>query len=268
MFAEQPAPKILELFLKRIWKIIGKSDVNVVSPLDNEWYLRKIKMKDGTNLVMDDNVIFMVINTFNDRIDGFGACNKFASVIRTESNNRFSISKLTNDYGNCNFKKTENLFFELLKTANKFSIKNGNLILYNETNFLMAFTSNPKYMNDIITTYSPENNPIDETKSSNLSDEKNTSYKEPFKPATIKETKSVTITDEIKQPLTTTNTSVSTNAEDEIQKQIDALEKESRKNGCSTKSCRNKKGRRRKIAQQEQERLVEQQRIVEEEAKS
>lgn len=268
--AEQPAPQNSGTILKKeSGKIIGKSDVNVVSPLDNKWYLRKIKDEDGTNLIMDDNVIFMVINTFNDRIDGFGACNKFASVIRTEANNTFSISKLTNDYGNCNFKKTENLFFELLKTANKFSIRNGNLILYNQTNFLMAFTSNPNYNDDIITTYSPEKNPIDETIASNLSDEKNTSLKEQFTTAPIKETKSATLNDEIKQPLTTTNTSVSTNEEDEIQKQIDALEKKkAEKIAAQQKAAAEaKKAEGERIAQQEQERLAEQQRIVEEEAK-
>ncbi len=267
---EQPAPQKTGTILKNeTGKIIGKSDINVASPLDNKWYLRKIKDEDGTNLIMDDNVIFMVINTFNDRIDGFGACNNFASVIRTEANNTFSISKLTNDYGNCNFKKTENLFFELLKTANKFSIRNGNLILYNQSNFLMAFTSNPNYSDDIITTYSPEKNPIDETIASNLSDEKNTSLKEEFTTAPIKETKSVTSTDDIKQPLTTTNTSVSTNEEDEIQKQIDALEKKkAEKIAAQQKAAAEaKKAEEERIAKQEQERLAEQQRITEEEAK-
>ena len=129
----------------------------------------------------------------------------------------------------------------------------------------MAFTSNPNYSDDIITTYSPEKNPIDETIASNLSDEKNTSLKEQFTTAPIKETKSVTSTDDIKQPLTTTNTSVSTNEEDEIQKQIDALEKKkAEKIAAQQKAAAEaKKAEEERIAKQEQERLAEQQRITE-----
>ena len=177
------------IFTNENGKKIGKTDVNIESVLDKKWYLRKLKDVDNTNLVTDDNVMFMTISTFSDRLEGFGACNKFAAVVRSDLSTSFNVSKLYYDFANCGYKKIENLFFELLQTANKFEVRNGFLILSNQWNFLLAFTSDPN----------------------------NTT-----------ETKSTTSLDENKNPVTTTNTTVTSNDDAdaiEMQRKIDEMQK-------------------------------------------
>lgn len=221
------------IFTNENGKKIGKTDVTVNSPLDKKWYLRKIKDADGTNLVTDDNVMFITISTFNDRLEGFGACNKFAAVLRSDLSTSFNVSKLYYDFANCGYKKLENLFFESLQTANKFEVRNNSLILSNQWNFLMAFTSDPNNKEDISTTYVPQNIIIKEDRTIASSEKQETkTYQEPFTPTPIKEstnttieTKTVTTLDENKQPVTTTNTTVTSDDDIEIQKQIDALKK-------------------------------------------
>ncbi|HUM50355.1 MAG TPA: DUF4377 domain-containing protein [Chitinophagales bacterium] len=221
------------IFTNENGKKIGKTDVTVNSPLDKKWYLRKIKDADGTNLVTDDNVMFITISTFNDRLEGFGACNKFAAVMRSDLSTSFNVSKLYYDFANCGYKKLENLFFESLQTANKFEVRNNSLILSNQWNFLMAFTSDPNNKEDISTTYVPQNIIIKEDRTIASSEKQETkTYQEPFTPTPIKEstnttieTKTVTTLDENKQPVTTTNTTVTSDDDIEIQKQIDALKK-------------------------------------------
>ncbi|MBP6659509.1 MAG: DUF4377 domain-containing protein [Chitinophagales bacterium] len=221
------------IYTNEYGKKIGKTDVNVNSPLDKKWYLRKIKDADGTSLVIDDNVMFITISTFNDRLEGFGACNKFAAVMRSDLTTSFNVSKLYYDFANCGYKKLENLFFESLQTANKFEVRNNSLILSNQWNFLMAFTSDPNNKEDILTTYTPQNVYKNDDKTYATSEKQETkAYQEPFTPTPIKEstnttieTKTVTTLDENKQPVTTTNTTVSSDDDIEIQKQIDALKK-------------------------------------------
>lgn len=255
---------------------IGKTDFKVESNLDKKWYLRKFKDVDGTTLVTEDNIIFMTINTFNDRLDGFGACNKFAAVVRSDLSTTFNISKLTYDYSNCNYKKTENLFFELLQSANIFQIRNGNLFLYNQNTFLLAFTSNPNNNEDLITTYSPQKDDKNDDKLYPVSEKQNTTYKEPITPIpTIQSSstktktnkKTNTVLDETNQPITTTNTNVNSSEEDELQKQIDALEKKKAEKLAAQQKVADeaKKVEKARITKEEQEKLAEQQRIKEEE---
>ena len=223
------------VFTNENGKKIGKTDVNVESVLDKKWYLRKLKDVDGTNLVTDDNVMYMTISTFSDRMEGFGACNKFAAVMRSDLSTSFNVSKLYYDFANCGYKKLENLFFELLQTANKFEVRNNHfLILSNQWNFLLGFTDDPDNKEDISTTYTPQNVYTNDDKKY-ASSEKQTNYKEPFTPKTINEststtteTKSTTTLDENKNPVTTTNTTVTSNDDAdaiEMQRKIDEMQK-------------------------------------------
>ena len=136
-------------------KIIPKSFIQTSSSLDGRWYLRKLKESEGNNLFTDDNVMWIEISTFNDRLEGFGACNKFAAVVKSDLNTTFSVTKITSGYTQCNNKKLENLFYELLEQTNRFDLKNGNLVLSDQWKFLIAFTSDPNNKEDINTTYSP-----------------------------------------------------------------------------------------------------------------
>lgn len=138
-------------------KIIQPSSIQASAAIDGKWYLRKMKESEGSSFVTDDNVMWIQINSFNDRIDGFGACNKFAAVLRSDLTTTFDLSKLTTNYALCGNKKLEDLFYDLLQKANRFEIRNGNLILSDQWKFLLGFTSNPDDKEDITTTYTPSN---------------------------------------------------------------------------------------------------------------
>ncbi|MEZ5054577.1 MAG: DUF4377 domain-containing protein [Chitinophagales bacterium] len=136
-------------------KIIGQTNIQTSSSLDGRWYLRKMKDTDGSSLITDDNVIWIDINTFRDKLDGFGACNTFNAVVKSDLKTSCLISKITSNYSNCGNIKLENLFYQLLEQVNKFEIKNGNLILSNQWNFLLGFTSDPNNKEEIPTTFTP-----------------------------------------------------------------------------------------------------------------
>lgn len=136
-------------------KIIQPTSIQTDSKLDGKWYLRKMKENDVSSIVTDDNVIWLDINTFNDRIDGYGSCNKFSAVVRSDLNTTFLVSKITAGGINCGNKKIENLLFQLLEQCNRFELKNGNLILSDQWNFLLGFTKNADSKEDISSTYTP-----------------------------------------------------------------------------------------------------------------
>ncbi len=138
-------------------KIIGQTNIQSSSVLDGRWYLRKMKDTDGSSLITDDNVVWIDINTFRDKLEGFGACNTFSAVVKSDLKTSCLISKITSNFSNCGNIKLENLFYQLLEQVNKFEIKNGNLILSNQWNFLLGFTSNPNNKEEIPTTFTPPN---------------------------------------------------------------------------------------------------------------
>lgn len=135
--------------------IIGTTNITTSSTLDGKWYLRKMKEKEGASFVTDDNIMYIDINTFKDRIDGFGACNKFSAVIKSDLNTTFEVSKLTHNFSNCGNKKIEDLFFSLLQEANKFEVRNGHLILSYNWKYVLEFVADPNNKEDIASTYVP-----------------------------------------------------------------------------------------------------------------
>lgn len=178
-------------------KIIQPTSITTSSPLDKRWYLRKLKDEDGSSLVTDDNVVWMEINTFNDRIKGIGACNPFEGVVRTNTNNGFEASKLTAGLSSCSNKKLETLFLDALQQADHYEIRSGVLILSSQGKYLMEFASDPgqKEVTNASSNYKPSS-------------------------VTSKESE-LTVTK-------TTNSSSSTtsNEVDELQKQLEELQKQ------------------------------------------
>ena len=140
---------------ENIKPVIGTTNITTSSTLDGKWYLRKMKEKEGASFVTDDNIMYIDINTFKDRIDGFGACNKFSAVIKSDLNTTFEVSKLTYNYVNCGNKKIEDLFFSLLQEANKFEVRNGHLILSYNWKYVLEFVADPNNKEDIASTYIP-----------------------------------------------------------------------------------------------------------------
>ncbi|MFN8237700.1 MAG: hypothetical protein U0T77_05980 [Chitinophagales bacterium] len=74
------------------------TSIPTTSPLDKKWYLRKMKESEGSSFTTDDNVLWIEISTFNDKLKGFGSCNNFEAVVRTDLTTSFQISKLTSGY--------------------------------------------------------------------------------------------------------------------------------------------------------------------------
>lgn len=137
-------------------KSVGVSSINTSSAIDGIWYLRKMKEAEGKSIVTDDNVMWIDINTFKDYLSGFGACNKFEATLRSDLNTKFTVSKITPTYYSCGNEIVEKLFFSLLEQTNKFELKNGNLILSNQWNFLLGFTKDKDNKEDIPVTYTPK----------------------------------------------------------------------------------------------------------------
>lgn len=141
-----------------------RTSINTSSALDKKWYLRK--MKDETNnnqsLITDDNVIWIEINSFNDKLKGFGSCNSFEAVVRSDLNTSFQVSKVTSTLKNCGYIKLESLFLKVLQDADRFEIRDGNLILSKQWKYLMEFTSNPNQKEETKTSqnYQPKNTTI------------------------------------------------------------------------------------------------------------
>lgn len=152
-------------------KNIPSSELNITSNLDNKrWYLIKLQHSENLNFLIENNAIWVEFNTFMNRCNGFGACNNFEAVIQTDLESTFNLSKVTNNTGYvCRDKKVEDLFFEILKEADRYEIKNNILKLYQGDIFLMDFSSTPKY----VQTYNNSNIENTTTSNSNKSNSSN-----------------------------------------------------------------------------------------------
>lgn len=134
-----------DITVSKTGKVIGKTNIQSSSELDKKWFLRKMRESDQSSFETDDNVMWIEINSFNNYLKGFGSCNTFESVIRTDLASTFKIDKLTSGYTNCGYKKLEDIFYNLLQEADGFEIRNGNLVLSKRWAYLLEFSSNPNY---------------------------------------------------------------------------------------------------------------------------
>lgn len=130
-------------------KVIAQTSIQTSSSLDGKWYLRKINKSEGDNFFVNDNTIWVQINTFNDRIEGNNACNKFSAVVKSDLNSSFTVTKISSGFTNCANKKIEDMFYKLLEDVDRFEVKNDNLLLYKQSNFMLGFTKNPESKEDI-----------------------------------------------------------------------------------------------------------------------
>lgn len=193
-------------------KDIPATNIPTSSALDKKWYLRKMKESEGSGqaLTTDDNVMWIEINTFNDKLKGFGSCNNFEAVVRTDLVTSFQISKLTSGYVNCGYKKIEDLFYSVLQQADRFEIRNGNLILSKQWKYLMELTSNPnqKEETNTSTNYQP------------VALNSNT-----VQPASVQPVAPVTSNNT--SPVNVSAASITNNKEvDDLQKQVEELQKQ------------------------------------------
>lgn len=124
-------------------KIIHTTSISTGSTLDGSWYLRKLLTDEDNYINIEDNSMWFELNTFTDNAKGFGSCNAFDALIKSENNGSFKVSKLVSSNITCDTKKLEERFFDLLKDAHRFEINNGVLLLYRKSNLLLEFSSSP-----------------------------------------------------------------------------------------------------------------------------
>lgn len=88
-----------------------------------------------------------IIRIANGKISGHGGCNKFSSTITLQDDGTFNMGELASTKMLCQGKMTlESRFFELLKTANSYSVNKVFLEIEGEKgqlSFRTAYTSQP-----------------------------------------------------------------------------------------------------------------------------
>ncbi len=230
-------------------KDIPATNIPTSSALDKKWYLRKMKESEGSGqaLTTDDNVMWIEISTFNDKLKGFGSCNNFEAVVRTDLVTSFQISKLTSGYVNCGYKKIEDLFYSVLQQADRFEIRNGNLILSKQWKYLMELTSNPnqKEETNTSTNYQP------------VALNSNT-----VQPASVQPVAPVTSNNT--SPVNVSAASITNNKEvDELQKQLEELKKQLEAKKQNDAAEAQKKLEQEKLLQQQQEAELAKQQLAE-----
>lgn len=107
--------------------------------LDKKWTLRKMKDTDSTSFVVDDNAVYMEINSSENRISGKAPCNNFFGGFKSDFISSFQTSAIANTKMYCSNMKMEDLFFSLLQNAERFEIKEGKLSLYKGERLLLVF---------------------------------------------------------------------------------------------------------------------------------
>lgn len=111
------------------------------SGLDGRWYLRKMKEDETASFTTEDNVIYIDINTFADKISGFASCNVFEGILRSDNQTTFLLDGINQNFKSCGYIKLENMFLNRLKEVNKFERKGNTLILSKDWKYVMEFSS-------------------------------------------------------------------------------------------------------------------------------
>jgi heat shock protein HslJ len=124
-------------------KIIHPTSITTASIVDGSWYLRSLKITDDSTYSTDENSMWFELNTFTDNAKGFGSCNAFDALVKTDQNALFKVSKLISSSVYCETKHLETLFFESLKEATRYELTEGRLILFRKSVRLMEFSSMP-----------------------------------------------------------------------------------------------------------------------------
>jgi heat shock protein HslJ len=107
---------------------------------DNKWFLVKIQQPDERTEVMGRKA-FILFNKDKNSAGGNGGCNSFGSSVKV-SGNDISISGIISTKMYCEgVQQTEDSFFRLLAEANRFEIRDKNLMLFKGKELLLEFES-------------------------------------------------------------------------------------------------------------------------------
>ncbi len=110
-----------------------------------KWYLRKVNKIYGKDLpafktdTIEGQTAFIKFNQEKHNAGGNGGCNSFGSTL-TIKGNTISLTDIISTQLYCQgVSQTENDFFDALRKVNRFEIKGGWLILYQDKTDLLEF---------------------------------------------------------------------------------------------------------------------------------
>lgn len=109
------------------------------TPLDKKWYLRKIKDSDTSSFVIEDNEVWMELNTSENKLSGKAPCNTYFARFETDLISTFKAEAVISTKMYCSNISFENLFFSLLQNADNYKIKDGRLTLSIVKRVLLEF---------------------------------------------------------------------------------------------------------------------------------
>lgn len=109
-------------------------------PLDKKWVLRKMQESDTTSFEIEDNSVWIQLNSTENKLNGKAPCNSYFGGFNTDMVSSFQAVAVAGSRMYCeNNMKYEDLYFTLLQNADRFEIKQGKLILYKGKRLLLIF---------------------------------------------------------------------------------------------------------------------------------
>ncbi|MBK8952097.1 MAG: META domain-containing protein [Chitinophagaceae bacterium] len=106
---------------------------------DTKWLLKKIYTQSGTEEV--NTKAFIRFNAVKNSAGGNGSCNSFGGTLLAAKDS-ISITNIFSTKMYCDgVQQTEDSFFGQLEKINRFKIKDKTLLLYDDSNLLLEFTS-------------------------------------------------------------------------------------------------------------------------------
>ncbi len=126
---------------ERISQVVTDTAVaiaTVKTPLDKKWFLRKMKDSDTSSYEIEDNAVYIEINSAERKLNGKAPCNNFFGGFKSEDTS-FQTSAIASTKMYCNNMRMEDLFLTLLQNADRYEIKNNRLILYKGDRLLLEF---------------------------------------------------------------------------------------------------------------------------------
>lgn len=116
-----------------------KNTVQNKTPLDKKWILRVMKDTDTSSFDIEDNAVWIIFNSIDNKLQGKAPCNNFFGAYTSDYISTFQALPIGSSRMYCNNMKFEELFFSLLQNATTYKIENNQLSLYKNDRLLLVF---------------------------------------------------------------------------------------------------------------------------------
>lgn len=106
-----------------------KSDSEEVTLINTHWELTEIMGKPVTKAETQRKAIFIMFDSENKRVNGFGGCNNFMGGFEMKEGNRISFSQMASTMMACENMEMEASFMQTLQQVDNFAMKDNVLSL-------------------------------------------------------------------------------------------------------------------------------------------